>query len=522
LNVTATGVTQLDVTESLISKFNTKIVYSNGRVYASDGAVVNAEARTLAGTLSLSSGIQRIAVDPTGSLVYNVPWNWESLGIAGPGLPLAVYSTTSFAKVDQFSVFGGNGTVTSMITWGPQGVAIASKSSSAASGPSQIIIGSTAKLRGAAGEYHPVAPTRIVDTRSGLGRGGVPGKIGAGQVIVAKVTGVGGVLATGVESVVLNVTATNPTSPSFLSLWPSGEPQPGVSNLNFTSGQTVPNLVTVPVGDDGAVAVYNERGATDVIFDIAGYYSDFGGTRGDRFRALTPSRVLDTRSGTGRPAGSVGTSSFNLQVSGVGGVPAAGATAVVMNVTVTNPTAGSYLTIYPDGQALPNVSNLNYLATQTVPNLVIVQLPANGKISFANAFGRTDVIADVVGYYTGDRSNESGRFVSFPPFRWFDSRVDTSVFGGNGKLGNGDALELGTSTTWVSAYAFNATVTAPEGGGFVTAYPSSSTLPNSSNVNYVTNQTVPNHVIVGASPKVVFEVTGGTTHLIVDVFGAFT
>ena len=55
------------------------------------------------------------------------------------------------------------------------------------------------------------------------------------------VTGRGGVPASGVGAVVLNVTAVAPTASSYMTVWPTGEPQPLASNLNFTPGQTVPN-----------------------------------------------------------------------------------------------------------------------------------------------------------------------------------------------------------------------------------------------------------------------------------------
>jgi hypothetical protein len=77
----------------------------------------------------------------------------------------------------------------------------------------------------------------------------------------------------------------------------------------------------------------------------------------------------------------------------------AGTTAVVLNVTATNPTAGSYLTVYPGGQTRPTASNLNFVTAQTIPNLVIARVGAGNKLSFYNAAGSVDVIADLAGYY---------------------------------------------------------------------------------------------------------------------------
>ena len=56
-------------------------------------------------------------------------------------------------------------------------------------------------------------------------------------------------------------------------MWPTGEPRPTASNLNLPAGDTRPNLVTVKVGPAGTIDVYNDAGTTDMIADIAGYYT---------------------------------------------------------------------------------------------------------------------------------------------------------------------------------------------------------------------------------------------------------
>src|SRR5207245_2703186 len=76
--------------------------------------------------------------------------------------------------------------------------------------------------------------------------------------------------------------------------------------------------------------------------------------------------------------------SIDVQVTGVGGVPATGVAAAILNVTVTQPTANGYLTVYPAGSGRPLASNLNFVAGQTVPNLVEVALGTGGKVSAFN------------------------------------------------------------------------------------------------------------------------------------------
>jgi hypothetical protein len=143
-------------------------------------------------------------------------------------------------------------------------------------------------------------------------------------------------------------------------------------------------------------------GSTDVLLDVLGWFPT-----GPSFTGLTPGRLLDTRipsggtvdaafSGLGQLAGGT---EFNLPVAGRGDVPAFGAGSVALNVTVARPSEASFLTVWPKGQPRPNASNLNYVPGQTVPNMVIVPIGADGQISIINESGSTDVLVDVLGWF---------------------------------------------------------------------------------------------------------------------------
>ncbi len=137
------------------------------------------------------------------------------------------------------------------------------------------------------------------------------------------------------------------------------------------------------------------------------------------FGSVAPFRVLDTRYGTGAARAAVGAnSSVAVKVSGVGGVPAAGVSAVVVNLTVTQPSARGYLTSYADGAARPNASALDFVRGQTVANLAVVPVGADGKIRLSStSSGTVQLIADITGYYLvgnpdtteqGDWATDSG------------------------------------------------------------------------------------------------------------------
>jgi hypothetical protein len=200
--------------------------------------------------------------------------------------------------------------------------------------------------------------------------------------------------------VVLNLTAVGGSEASHLSTWASGHPKPGTSSVNFAAGQSRPNLVIVPVGSGGMISIFNNAGTVDVVADVEGWFDAGGDAGASRFEAFSPVRLLDTRVGLGGPMAKVaGGTSIELAVTNGGGVPKSGVSAVVLNVTVANPTATSNLTVWPAGQARPLASNLNFVPGQTVPNLVIATVGAGGAIAIFNNSGQTDVIADVVGWF---------------------------------------------------------------------------------------------------------------------------
>jgi hypothetical protein len=377
--------------------------------------------------------------------------------------------------------------------------------------------------------YSALAPYRLLDTRSGVGA--PTGKVAAGGTVALQVTGRGGVPASGVSAVVLNVTVTAPTKAGYVTAYGYGTTRPGASNLNFLAGQTVPNLVVAPVGARGKVALYNgSAGTVNLIADVSGYYLAGAQSAPGAFGALAPARLLDTRSGVGAPTGAVAASgTVALQITGRGGVPASGVSAVVLNVTVTAPTRAGYVTAYGDGTTRPEASNLNFLAGQTVPNLVIAPVGANGKVALYNGSpGTVQMIADVSGYYVAGSPAAAGAFGSLAPSRLLDTRSGVGAPTGVVAAGGTVALQVtgrgGVPASGVSAVVLNVTVTRPTKPGYITVYGDGTTRPTASNLNFVANQSVPNLVIapVGANGKVaLYNGSTGTVHLIADVSGYY-
>ncbi|MEV0416260.1 PKD domain-containing protein [Streptomyces sp. NPDC050448] len=379
-------------------------------------------------------------------------------------------------------------------------------------------------------DFTPYAPTRLLDTRDGTGA--VKGKVAPYGTTRVKISGNDAIPA-GVTAVVLNVTATNTTSGGHVTVFPEGSDRPATSNVNFSAGQTVPNLVIVPVNKNGYVDLYNGGWeSVDLIADITGYFTR---TSSSGYTPLTPSRFVDTREGLGADKGQVaGQSSIGVQITGKSGIPS-GATAVALNVTVTNPHEDGHLTVFPSGGSVPTTSNLNFRGGQTVANSVIVPVGPDGSINIRNgAWKGADVIVDVVGYYSKD---SQGAYLPFLPERLLDTRDPADwpygPLGGQGYI----YMPLSTKRPANTAYVLNTTVTNTRGDGYLTVSPDPNTLtdydnnwavwptpPNSSNLNWKNGDTVPNLVQAGMGNNGIVDYWNrgwDDIDVVVDIFGVY-
>lgn len=386
------------------------------------------------------------------------------------------------------------------------------------------------------GAYTALAPDRLLDTRSGSGYPGAGQTLGPNSVLPITVAGpgAGGVPDTA-TAVALNVTVTDATASSYLSVYPVGATQPLVSNLNWAPGETVPNLVIVPVGSGGQVNLYNHSGLVDVVVDLEGYFApEPSASTVGSYAALNPQRIADTRPDSGSPnAGqTLGPSgSLSIQVTGAGGVPSSSSDveAVLLNVTVTDTTAASYLTVYPEGGTEPTASNLNWVAGETVANRVVVPINSStGQVTVFNSAGAADVVVDVAGYFSaGTAPAGAALYTAITPVRVIDTRPGSNQTGAGDTLGPsgvlteplGSGVHLGSDLT---ALITNVTVTDTTAPSFVTVYPGPS-LPLASDLNWTAGQTVANLTVatVSNTGNVSFYNQAGSADLVVDVFGYF-
>jgi hypothetical protein len=304
-------------------------------------------------------------------------------------------------------------------------------------------------------------------------------------------------------------------------VFPGGSARPDTSNLNGRPGRPTPNLVIVSAGVDGYIEVANSHGTTHCLIDVFGYAT--AGT-GAGFSPLDPARLFDSRQGNGVPVGAFAPGSpVEVQVAGRAGVPASGATAVVLNLTAVNPSAAGHLRVTPAGRSAAETSNVNFGPGETVPNLVICELGVDGKLTIDAAAAATHVVGDVFGYF----SAAGGRLVTLSPRRFLDTRRGVGatlakVGPASGPL-NLAVGGVGGVPANASAVVLNVTAVNVAGRSHVSVWPGGAPATSTSNLNVVPGRTIANLVIcrLGGGGVVSLANPIADCDLVADVFGYF-
>ena len=397
----------------------------------------------------------------------------------------------------------------------------------------------------AGNDYYPYSPTRLLDTRKGLG--GTSTEISHDGSIKLKVAGVG-TIPTGVTAVGLNLTVVGASGNGYIQT-DTGSGDTGTSNLNYGASSVYTNSVVAAVAPDGTVTLRNFGVTSSVtlqlIADISGYYAPTA--TGSEYASLANSaRIMDTRSGVGGTTGKLAAGKTDvLTIAGAdgGALPASGITAVALNVTATGTSDAGYLTVYADGAPLPGTSNLNWQGSTTKPTAVVAPVGADGRIDIFNGSddgGSTDVLVDVSGYYT--QTTQGAVYVPITPTRLLDTRkIDDKLPANSGDQLNMNAvagapfsLGMGGLRYPITAYVVNATVTDTQASGWLSAGSGSTEPPATSNLNWSGSGrttanlayaiSVPNQIQVAYFST--FYNGGGSVSrpvdLIVDVMGYFS
>ena len=331
-------------------------------------------------------------------------------------------------------------------------------------------------VSGTSFEYLPVPPKRLIDTRETGQRVVAGGTLTVDLSVLAP-----GTVGPDAAAAAVNVTAADPATAGYVTVWPCGAERPLASSVNFLAGQARGAQATTLLHQpDRSLCVFSNT-ATDIVVDLQGVFVPSGGLR---FAAITPpTRQTDTRN-TGRLSTLVLQAPLNAK-------------AVAATLTVTGGSTAGFLTAYPCAGSLPVVSNVNWQPGETVAGSVFVPVDADGNYCiFSNS--PVDVIVDVTGVFDTAGPTSTLRFTPVTPTRMVDTRV--GLGGWRGHQGVGQTIEIGAAPDAAAAVTGTITLIDPARDGYLTGTTCGQPPGATSSVNGARGSVMANSLTVALSP----------------------
>ena len=356
-------------------------------------------------------------------------------------------------------------------------------------------------------QFVAIAPCRVVDTRIT----GNPIQGATSQNFA--IQGTCGV-PPAAAAYSLNVTVVPHGPLGFLTIWPAGENQPGVSTMNSYDGRVKANAAIVGAGSSGggAVSVYASD-TTDVVLDIDGYFAPANAST-LAFYPVAPCRVADSRGGNFLPAGQ----ESDFPVSGLCNIPS-GALGYSLNLTAIPRGPLGFLTIWPVGQSQPNVSTLNSYSGTVVANAAMVGAGNGGEVAIYPS-NDTDLVIDIDGYYAPPSSAPDGlSLFTLTPCRILDTRLASGAF--DGILAVNAVQSPCNLPSLASALVLNATVIPTDDLGYLTLWPNGQMQPLASTLNSYDGAVTSNMAVTPATNGFVNAFASDSTQLVLDVSSYF-
>ena len=292
----------------------------------------------------------------------------------------------------------------------------------------------------AGNSFVPVTPNRILDTHTGLGIStSLAANVPATFTVTNQSLGVpAGNVPTGATAVTGVLSVSNATKVGFLSLTPVAPVgPPTTSTINFPAGDARATGVTVTLSNAGTLSLtYGAAsGTADAAFDVTGYF--VLGTSGSTYVALTPNRILDTRSNAkiGITTGPL-VAGTHKSFAVTGRIPTdvtknvpTGAVAVTGTLTVTGQTAAGFLTLGPDPLNAPTTASLFFPKGDNRATGLTIKLASDGSLNVtftsSTVGAKTDAIFDVNGYFMP--GEDGAMYVPLTPNRLVDTRIKLGI-----------------------------------------------------------------------------------------------
>jgi hypothetical protein len=254
-----------------------------------------------------------------------------------------------------------------------------------ASSSTDVVVDVMGAFTPAGNRFHPMPPTRWIDTRGGGGQlASIAGSRVAPMQTQLAMRGQGGIPATA-TAVWLNLTVADPSASTVLTAYPGpcGTP-PLSSNVNARPQHSTASSVLVGIGTDGSICVLTFSGSSDIVVDVAGWFGP--GNGGLAYRPRSPVRLLDTRLNGGLPT----KAESPVHVDAVS----------VLNVTSVDSAALGFVTARPCGSTLVS-SLINTTSAEDTANIIAVGGDASGNVC-VQASIKSHLVVDQVATFAPD------------------------------------------------------------------------------------------------------------------------
>lgn len=259
-------------------------------------------------------------------------------------------------------------------------------------GRSDVIVDLSGWWSNGSNRFGSIAPQRVYDSRRA-------GFAPLQRFKVREVRIPTSVVPEGTTAAVVNLTAANAVAAGFVTAFPCGQPAPNASNVNFLADEARAVGAIVGLGLGNTLCVMADT-TVHIIVDVTGYYAPappFGPTA-----VVEPTagrRVVDSRNGIGGPRQALAAGEVRAFDPVVGLADGDDAAAVMLNFVSTDAAAPGFLTAYPCGGAVPDVSTLNYVAGEAATNLATIELGSDRRVCVVSSVA-TNVIVDVFAVMT--------------------------------------------------------------------------------------------------------------------------
>jgi len=469
--------------------------------------VLSASSLSFAASVGLTSAAQTVSLTNTGSYVLPI------LGISISGANTADFQISSNCPANLSA--GASCTLTVAFSPTASGTRTASLniSDDSVSSPQTVALNGTATVVIASSglRFVPITPCRVADTRNPTGPFGGPilaGGVTRSFVVPNSACGI----PSTAQAYSLNFTIVPPSWVGYLSVWPTGQPQPVVSLLN-SDGRIKANAAIVPAGLSGAINLYASQN-THVIVDINGYFVPATDLNALGFYPVTPCRVADTRQTTPLAAGE--SRNFSPLTSSCG-IPAT-AQAYSLNLTAIPIKPIGYLSTWPAGQTQPLVSTLNTGSLEVTANAALLPSGTNGQITVYTS-DPTHLAIDINGYFAPAITSGALSLFNVTPCRALDTRLGSGTFSGTIAINvAGSACAVPTAA---QAYVLNATVVPNGSLGFLSLWQDGTPWPVSSILNADDEAITSNMAIIPTTNGSVDSLSSSSTNLILDISAYF-